>query len=327
MSSTGTFAASSESNRLVIWDVDEKKATYVSSSQSSIVHIKQLQFHQSEVNVLCATMDTNTKNVTITNYTIPDGEEVYKIEYSLKNNIEYKNFTVTSDDQYLVFFRNDKKNDSLAVYMAADGSHLHNVKLQYLNYVADFIQLIPMHKNPHYVAIIDADKGNVINCKEKKFVRSVPKWNGKATKDDKCGLYAPSRGGLDLIDLKNGNKVKVLIPKIAEGVFDVDTLITENDKHVIYYHSGRRTIRAFRIEDGQKIADYKSTARVRCMVCAQDSKSVVIGCEDGTVNMMIIADPEMQDYVDYLKEWRQDQIRLFARDSETLILLLLLIKF
>ena len=316
LSSTGTFAASSESNRLVIWDVEERKATYVSTSQSNIVQIKQLQFHQSETFLLCATMDTNTRQVFITNYILPDGEVSYTIDYALKPGSEYKNFLITSDELYLVFFRNDKKSDMLAVHMAADGSAVHNVKLQYLNYIAEYISMVPMHKNPHYVAIIDSEKGNIINIKDKKFVRSVPKWNGRATKDDKVGLYAPTRGGMEVIDLKTGKQVKVLIPKIAEGVFDVDTVITENDKHVIYYHSGRRTIRAFRLEDCKKIADYKSTAKVRCMICAQDSRSVIIGCEDGTVNMLIIADPEYEDYVNYLREWRSEQINLFSREGK-----------
>lgn len=208
MSSTGTFAASSESNRLVIWDLEERKPTYVSSSQSNNVHIKQLQFHQSEINVMCATLDTTTKQVTLTNYILPDGEVVYAIEYSLKQGSDYKNFAVSSDDTYLVVFRNDKKNDCLAIHLAADGSHVHNVKLQYPNYTSDFTQMVPMHKNPHYIALIDADKGNLINVKDKKFVRSIQKWNGRATKDDKFGLYAPTRGGLEVLDLKNGSKVK-----------------------------------------------------------------------------------------------------------------------
>lgn len=216
MASTGTFAASSESNRLVIWDLEERKPTYVSTSQSNTVHIKQLLFHQSEINVLCATLDITSKQVTITNYILPDGEIVYSIEYSLKQGSEYKSFCVSTDDTYLVVFRNDKKNDCLAIYSAADGSSLHNVKLQYPNYTADFTQMVPMHKNPHYIALIDADKGNLINIKDKKFVRSIAKWNGRATKDDKFGLYAPTRGGMEVLDLKNGNKVTFLRIKISK---------------------------------------------------------------------------------------------------------------
>ena len=230
MSTTGLLAASSESNRLVIWDVEERKPTYVCPSQNNQIHIKQLEFHQSEMYVLCATFDTRSNLVNISSYTISDGDVTYKIEYNCKQGTEYKNFLITSDEMYLVVYRNDKKNDSLAIHTAMDGAFLHNVKLAYMNYKEDFISMIPMYKSPHLIAIIDLDKGNLINVRDKKFIRSVPKWNGRATKDDKHGLYAPSRGGLELLDLKSTKQVKIFIPKIAEGVFDVDTLITPNDK-------------------------------------------------------------------------------------------------
>lgn len=245
---------------------------------------------------------------------MPDGEPIYTIEYGLKAGSDYKNVVVSTDEVYLVIFRNDKKSDYLAVHNPLNGDLLHNVKLQYNNYIPE-ITMVPMYKSPHYIGVIDAEKGTIINVKDKKTVRSIPKWNGRLTRDDKYGLYAPTRGGMEVLDLKNGSRVKILIPKVAEGVFDVDTLITTNDRHVIYYHSGRRTIRAFRLEDGKKIADYKSTARVKCMVTTQDSKGLVIGCEDGTVNMMIIADPEMEEYVSYLREWRADQMTQFAREG------------
>ena len=230
LSNTGTFAASSESNRLVIWDVEERKPTYVSTSQNNLIHIKQLEFHQTEMYLLCATFDTRTLLVTLTNYTVADGEITYKIEYNCKAGTEYKNFLITSDEMYVVIYRNDKKADTLAVHNALDGAALHNVKLAYLNYKEDFISMVPMTKSPHIIAIIDSDKGNLINIRDKKFIRSILKWNGKATKDDKYGLYAPSRGGLELLDLKSGKQVKIFIPKIAEGVFDIETLITPNDK-------------------------------------------------------------------------------------------------
>ena len=125
----------------------------------------------------------------------------------------------------------------LGVFGAADGSTMFNIKLQFPAYIPDFISMVPMHDKPHHIAIIDAEKGNIMNIKEKKFVRSISKWNGKATKDDKCGLYAPTRGGLEVLDLKNGNKVKVLIPKVAEGVFDVDTYLLNMPQKKIYLSS------------------------------------------------------------------------------------------
>ena len=44
---------------------------------------------------------------------------------------------------------------------------------------------------------------------------------GCCSKDGRYGIFAPSRGGLDLLDLRHGNVVKTLIPKTAEGIFNV----------------------------------------------------------------------------------------------------------
>jgi WD40 repeat protein len=315
LSINGAIAVSSESNRLVIWDMEEKKTTFVASSASNTLQIKQLKFHQSEVYLLVAYVDVNSKNVTLTNFMLPDGDIIFNIEYGLKTGCEYKEFIITSDDQYIVIYRNDKKVDMLSIHTATDGECAHTIKLSYPNYIPDLFTMMIMREKPHYIVLVDAEKGNIINVKDKKFVRSIQKWNGRATKDDKFGIYAPTRGGLELIELKSGAKVKTFIPKVAEGVFDVEALITENDQHIVYYHSGKRTIRVYNVETTRCIANYKSAARVRCIVCAQDSKSVIFGCEDGTVNMLIIADPMYEDYVDYLRQWRADQMNLFGREG------------
>ncbi len=315
LTNSGAIAASSESNRLVVWDVEQKQATFVSSSQSKTIPIMQMQFHQSDQYILCAYLDQSQKLVTLTNYMLPDGDVVWTEEVTIKSNNDYRNFVFTTDDVYLVFFRDDKKSDMLAVHLAADGSLVHNVKLSYTGYLPTFIMLAPMWESPHMVAIIDVEKGNIINVRDKKYVRSIKNWNGRQTRDDKSGLYAPTRGGLELLDLKTGGKLKVFIPKVAEGVFDVDTLITPNDMHIVYYHSGKRTIRVYRISDGKKLADYKSTAKVKTMVSTQDSRAIAFGCEDGTVNMLILADPLDEEGVAYLRAWRQDQLTLYSRDG------------
>ena len=50
-------------------------------------------------------------------------------------------------------------------------------------------------------------------------------------------------GGMDIIDLRTGHVVRTLIPKIAEGIFDVIAMFTKTNEYVLYYHSGRKTIR------------------------------------------------------------------------------------
>jgi NACHT domain- and WD repeat-containing protein len=317
LNTLGTILISSESSRLVIWNIDKRKPLFIGPTPQSVsIHIKQILMHQQDnLYVLCAYLDSSTRTVTIINHSIPDGESLYKIQYNLRFGTEFKEFIVTNDQIYLVLYRNDKKTDILSIYIATSGECIHTIKLTYPGYVPEMFTIKTMHDKPHYVILVDAEKSSIFNIKEKKFIRSISKWNGLLTKDDKFGICAPTRGGLDLIELKGGAKVKTFIPKVAEGVFDVDALLTPNDKHIIYYHSGKRTIRVYNVETTRCIANYKSAARVRCIVCAQDSKSVIFGCEDGTVNMLIIADPMYEDYVDYLRLWRADQMNLFGREG------------
>lgn len=54
------------------------------------------------------------------------------------------------------------------------------------------------------------------------------------------------RGGLELIELKKGQTVKTFIPKVAEGVFTIICLFNKTDEYVLYYHSGKKTLRVFR---------------------------------------------------------------------------------
>ena len=87
--------------------------------------------------------------------------------------------------------------------------------------------------------------------------RSIPQWGGYCSKDGRYGIYAPSRGGLDILDLRHGTVMRTLIPKIAEGIFNVICKFNETNEYVLYYHSGRKTLRVFRVSDGVMIANYR----------------------------------------------------------------------
>ena len=49
------------------------------------------------------------------------------------------------------------------------------------------------------MALIDQDKSNIMDIKNKKYVRAIPMWGGSCSSDGRYGLYAPSRGGLDML--------------------------------------------------------------------------------------------------------------------------------
>ena len=76
--------------------------------------------------------------VSLTNYSLSIGEKeaniVYTEEFAIKTANDYKNFILTTDDIYLVFYRDDKKCDMLAVHLALEGTLCHNIKLTYVGW-------------------------------------------------------------------------------------------------------------------------------------------------------------------------------------------------
>lgn len=104
-----------------------------------------------------------------------------------------------------------------------------------------------MPHRANLIAVINPDKGMLFDIRTKKYLKSVPKWGGICTKDGKYGLYAPTRGGLELLELKKGTSVKTFIPRVAEGVFTVICMFNKTDEYVLYYHSGKKTLRVFRL--------------------------------------------------------------------------------
>ena len=104
-----------------------------------------------------------------------------------------------------------------------------------------------------------------------------------------------------MLDLRTGKVSKTLIPKVAEGIFDVLALFNATNEYVLYYHSGRKTIRAFRRKDGSMIANFRVQADLKGMETTTDGRSVVLGMGDGSMTTLTIADPEKEGIKEYLK--------------------------
>ncbi|CAF1183817.1 unnamed protein product [Rotaria sp. Silwood1] len=136
---------------------------------------------------------------------------------------------------------------------------------------------------------------------------TLPKWGGQISSDGQYGLYAPTRGGLEIFDFRNGKVVRTLIGKVAEGVFDVMAFFTPTNEHVIYYHKGKRTIRVFRTEDGRQLADIKCPTKVRQATATNDGRVLVVGYEDGAIQAFLIVDHTDESHIDYLRSWRKFQ--------------------
>ncbi|XP_074658721.1 NACHT and WD repeat domain-containing protein 2-like [Tubulanus polymorphus] len=279
------YVISAESGKVLIWDVESKKAIK-SAVEPDVLHLVITGDDRKFVTVSKSTTD----GAVMTCRGIPSGSTIFAMNYTYGS--RFLEPVITTDGLFIVTPAVDKKGvEVLSVYHAKTGTHLYDTIPKYNNYI-DYNRLIAIPGEPTQVGLIDHEKGNIWDIKKKSFVRSVLKWNGQCTKNGKYGLYAPTRGGLQLLDLKNnGHVVHQLIPKVAEGVFSVKTLFTRNDQHVLYYHSGHRTLRVFRVADGKRIANYKAHADVTAIIGAPDGAGVVLGCTDGSVTMFNIADP------------------------------------
>ena len=88
---------------------------------------------------------------------------------------------------------------------------------------------------------------------------------------------------------------------ILPGIFDVMAVFNATNEYVLYYHSGRKTIRAFRRKEGTMIANFRVQADLKGMATTGDGRSVVLGMGDGSMTTLTIADPDKTDIAQYLK--------------------------
>lgn len=127
---------------------------------------------------------------------ILDGELAYSFEYPIRSitGIPFRPAVITSDEQHLVVSAADKTNnrDCIIVYNAQNGTLIHRIPLRMCG-IKDVNGLVAMPHKGHLVAVIATDKGAIIDIRNRKHLRNVPKWSGSVTKDGKYGLYAPQR--------------------------------------------------------------------------------------------------------------------------------------
>lgn len=123
-----------------------------------------------------------------------------------------------------------------------------------------------------------------------------------------------------MLELRKGTTVKTFIPKVAEGVFTIICMFTEGDEYVLYYHSGKKTLRVFRTSTTDMIANYRMQAELTAIKSTTDGKGLVLGTIDGCLSVLAIADPEKPEMGKYLEdlpsrdeEWKKKLAKMKAR--------------
>lgn len=305
----GKFIVSSETGKLLIWNRVTEQVLF-RDDQPGIQQIKFLENYERILSISCANINRKTDEMDGSDLIavarirqIPSGNLHSQFEYPFRMipGVPFRNAVITSDNNHIVVVTIDKTNkDCISVYSMA-GNHIHKIPLRGYN-IKEVLNVIQLPHKPTQIGVVGNEKGTIIDIKTKRHIRSILKWNGSCTHDGKFGLFAPNRGGLELLELRKGVTVKTFIPKVAEGVFTVICMFTEGDEYVLYYHSGKKTLRVFRTSNTSMIANYRMQAELTAIKSTTDGKGLVLGTVDGCVSVLSIADSDNEETFKYLAD-------------------------
>ncbi|VVD06011.1 unnamed protein product, partial [Leptidea sinapis] len=247
---SGENVITAESGNVVIWDVAEKQVLFKEEQKG----IKQLLL-----------LEDGTKLITISMHVPTDNVDNMATAHIIARMVPgYKQAVVSADEHHIVAPGVDKTSkECLHIFHARTGARLHRIAVKNSG-VKDMQSIVALPHKPHWVGVVGNDKAGILDIKTKRHVRFVPRWNGACTRDGKTGLCAPTRGGLDLIELKRGTSVQQLISRAAEGVFSIITMFSSTDDYVFYYHSGRKTLRIFSFN----IFGFLKKVKLKTVTCA-----------------------------------------------------------
>ena len=291
----GDHVAAAESGEILYWNVNTKSIVF----REKLAGINQMELNKHQDKCLIGASAGNSGNLVgrVIIKSFPEGEKILNVEYPFK---KFLNVLLTSDESHVVCCGTEKGKAHLFLFNLSNSDLAQKILLKY-NGFKEINKLVVLPDKPGLIGLIDSEKGNIFDIVGKKLIKSVPCWDGSSSSDGKYGLYAPPSGGMDILDLRSGSLIRTLIPKIAEGIFDVIATFSQTNEYVLYYHSGRKTIRVFRRKDGTQIANYRVSADLKCMETTRDGRSLVLGMGDGAITTLTIADPAKSDTKDYLK--------------------------
>ena len=295
VSDDGKYIVAAESGFVIYWNVKEEKVIF-KEEQKNVLQI--ILFDEKRKCLFISKSGTvGDMKAICTARTVPEGQQLFQFDFTYKI---WKKIIISSDEQYFISYGFHKFKDTLFVFSAESGEFLSHIIVKYPNF-KEVSMICGLPDKPWQVALIDPDKGNIMDIKDKMYVRAIPAWGGAYSSDGRYGLYAPSRGGLDLLDLRHGTIMRTLIPKIAEGIFNVICKFNATNEYVLYYHSGRKTLRVFRTSDGDLIANYRVPSDLSSLESTTDGNSVVLGMIDGNITVLTIGDPKKPRISEYLK--------------------------
>ena len=234
------YVISIESENFLIWDLEEETIIFKERQNN----VKNLILGDNDTKAIITEQiaeESNIKKNVMSVRSIPNGNVLFQIEFNSSNRSETMS-VITKDNNYIVIPVVDSDyKDILAVYRLENGLNFHNIKLEKIKF-NELISLRYRGKET-VVGLISADYSYIFDIYTQRIMTKIQRWNGQISSDGKFGLFSSNRGGLELIDLKYGSTIKILIPQTSEGVINVMTGFTSDNDYVYYYHTIKKTIR------------------------------------------------------------------------------------
>ncbi|XP_054714444.1 NACHT and WD repeat domain-containing protein 2-like [Uloborus diversus] len=282
----GRHVLSSESGNFLVWNLQKACVTF----RERHPNVKQLLLGSDDRCVVIITAESD-KESQCTVRQIPSGDLAYTFNFPCDVSAPAG---ITKNNVYLALVGLDSNQKVVLVHNFKKGSFMFKIPLLNVSMLG-YSGIASFPGRASAVILICSEASCIIDIETKRIVRAFKGWNGICTTDGKYGLVAPNQGGLEVIELRNGKTVKILIPPVSEGVFAVAARFNRTNDYVVYYHGGKVTIRLFRMSDCKMIGNYKMAAEASDLTTTHDGLSVVVGGVDGSFVVLALADSSNED--------------------------------
>ena len=172
VTSNGDLIVAAECGYVIYWDAKDRKVLF-KQEQRNILQV-MLYAKESTTMVVSRMMPENIANCIARD--IPEGEVMFEFEFAFK---QFKNVVLTADSQFFVCYGFEKSKDMLSLYCAASGILYQKFTIPKYPNFKEPTMIVAMPDKPMEIALIDQDKGNILDAENKRLVRVIPTWGGR----------------------------------------------------------------------------------------------------------------------------------------------------
>jgi hypothetical protein len=170
VTTSGEYVIAAESGFVIYWNIVREKVIFKEEQKS----VFQILLYENESKALVVSRMLPELKAICISRKFPSGDKFFDFEFPYR---QFKNVILSSANQYFVALGHEKGKDMLFIHHANNGSPLHKFPVKY-PYFKDVQMIVPVPDKNSEVALIDQDKGNIVDIKNRRFHRSIRHWGG-----------------------------------------------------------------------------------------------------------------------------------------------------